>query len=67
MFHNSLSEKDVLIIEDQLRNEQLLITKCMTMANQTQDQQVRNACLQAAQKHQGHYNTLVQHLNQSQF
>ena len=54
----NLTSKELSAIEDSLKCEQTLISKCNMYANQTQDVTLKNKLNEIAQKHQNHYNKL---------
>lgn len=59
-----LSQKELTLLQDQINNERLLVAKFNSYAAQTTDPQLRSMCQQIAQRHQQHYNTLLQFLGQ---
>lgn len=64
--NQQLSQKELAYLEDVLSAEQLAMTKLRFYAEQTDDPQLREECQNLANKHQGHYNTLLKHLNPNQ-
>lgn len=63
MADNTLSQKDLHIIEDQLNAESLLVKKFETTAQQCTDANLKNLCTASAQCHRDHYNKLFNILN----
>jgi len=59
-----LTTKEVEYIVDSMSNEDLLTKQCLAAAVHVQDQQIANACLQLAQRHQQHYKYLLTLLQQ---
>lgn len=59
----TLTTKELSAIEDQLSMEQTLIKKFNAYATMSTDPQIKAKCQQIAQKHQQHYNMLMNHLN----
>ena len=59
----SISSKELSAIEDQLNYEQLLIKKYKTTASQCSDKTLSAKFLSIADKHQQHFNTLLNYLN----
>lgn len=60
-----LTHRELHLLEDCLMAEQLTIKKCNTFGEQTTDPEVGEICKNLANKHQQHYNTLLQHLQNS--
>ena len=58
-----ITSKELTAIEDQLNMESLLVTKYRTFAEQCTDPTLRTKCTQIADKHQAHFNTLINYLN----
>jgi len=58
----NLTSKELTGIEEQLNAESILIKKNKTFAELSADPEIKSKCEQIAAKHQGHYNTLLQHL-----
>lgn len=58
-----MTERELLVLQDQLGNEELLIKKFRTYASQTSDPEIRDECNNIAQKHVNHFNTLMRHIN----
>lgn len=59
----NLTEKELSAIEDQLKNEQVLVTKIKAYAQMCSDQTLKQKCDQIAQKHQSHFDKLYSFLN----
>jgi len=59
----NLTSKELSAIEDQLGIEENLVKKYKLYAQSAQDMQIKNKCEEIAGKHQGHFNTLLGHLN----
>ena len=57
-----LTEMELFHIGEQLRAEALAITKCATCAQQTADPKLQQLYTRAADRHRGHYETLLRHL-----
>lgn len=55
----SLTEKELLAIEDQLNLEELLVIKYQFYAELCSDPQLKAQCQQLAAKHQAHYDSLL--------
>ena len=58
----NMSQRELHYIEDGLKAEQLTIKKYQMFGNQTSDPEVSEICMNLANKHLQHYNTLLQHL-----
>lgn len=58
-----LSQKELFALEDHLNGEMMLTNKFNYMASECQDQELKQLFSQVAQKHQGHYDQLLQVLN----
>jgi len=58
----NLTSKELTGIEEQLNAESILIKKNKTFAELSSDPEIKSKCEQIAARHQGHYNTLLQHL-----
>ncbi len=54
----NLTSKELSAIEDSLKCEQNLVSKCKMYANQTQDTSIKTKLEEIAQKHQTHYDKL---------
>lgn len=61
---NNLTSKELLFLEDNLRQELLLVKKYTTIAEQCSDDELKNTCLKIADQHAGHYDMLLQYLNE---
>lgn len=59
----TLTTKELSALEDQLNGEQLLVKKFKTFASHCNDPQLKAKCNQIADKHQQHFNILMNHLN----
>lgn len=59
----NLTCKELDFLKDQLTREQTLAKKCMQYSEMCTDPQLKSKCGQIAQKHQDHYNTLLNQLN----
>lgn len=57
-----LTQKERMLLQDQLRHEQACIDKYGSYANQTQDTQLQQLFLQHQQHEQQHYDTINQFL-----
>lgn len=57
-----LTQKERMLLQDQLRHEQACISKCGSYAQQTQDVQLKQLFLQHQQHEQHHYDTISQFL-----
>ncbi|MDP4153404.1 MAG: spore coat protein [Bacillota bacterium] len=55
----NLTSKELTAIEDQLKIEQTMIKKLRAYAEITSDTTVKNTCSGWANKHQQHYDTLL--------
>ncbi len=55
----SLTDKELMAIDEQLAREQVLVKKYRVFAKDCQDAQLKAICNQIADKHQQHFNTLV--------
>jgi hypothetical protein len=58
-----LTAKELSSIQDQLAYEENVIKKFKMYAQNSQDPSIRNTCEEIAKKHQGHFTTLMGHLN----
>lgn len=58
-----MTERELLVLQDQLSNEELLIKKYTTFASQCNDPEIRDECNRIAQKHMNHFNILMRHIN----
>ncbi len=59
----SVTAKELSWIEDQLSLEQLMVKKYKIAENLTQDESLKSVLQNAGERHQKHYNKLLQHLN----
>jgi len=57
-----MSHRELHFLEDCLKAEEMAIKKCNMLSDSTSDPEVREICKNLANKHQQHYNTLLQHL-----
>lgn len=55
----TITEKELSAIEDQLGNEQALITKFKAYSQMCSDQELKQKCDSIAQKHQNHFDRLM--------
>ena len=62
----ALSGKELEYIADSISNEDLLLKQCAATAATTQNEQVRQVCLQHIQNHTQHMDTLTQLIQQHQ-
>jgi rubrerythrin len=60
-----MNNRDLHSLEGCLKAEKLAIEKCKLFSSLTKDPEVSAICLNIANKHQQHYNTLVKHLQSS--
>ena len=58
----NLTQKELMALENSLNEEQLLVKKFRNYAMTAQDQQIKNAAEQLADRHKQHYETLMGHL-----
>ena len=59
----TLTSKELTVIEDHLSQEQNAIAKLSNYASACRDPQLKTQFEQIAAKHQGHYNRLLSHLS----
>ncbi len=57
-----LSEKELACLNDSLADEELLVKKFQMLADHTEDTEIKSKFTDIANKHQGHFNALYQHL-----
>jgi rubrerythrin len=57
-----LSARELSALEDQLRQEQLMVKTFKSMAEMTSDPQLKAKYEQIASRHQGHYSRLFEYL-----
>lgn len=57
-----LSEKELSSLHDLLSEEELLIKKFKMLAEQANDQEIKNKFEEISNKHQGHFNSLYAQL-----
>lgn len=58
-----ITEKELTAIEDQLSVEETLISKMKTYAQMCGDGELKQKCDSIAQKHQAHFDQLMNFLN----
>lgn len=63
MFKLAITEKELTAIEDQLSNEEMLITKFKSYSQMCSDPELKQKCGDIAQKHQCHFDRLISFLN----
>lgn len=61
----NLTTKELSLIEDNLRQEQLMVQKFNMYASQASDPEIRNLCQQLCNLHQSHIDILIKHLNEA--
>ncbi|MBL0389316.1 hypothetical protein JJB07_22245 [Tumebacillus sp. ITR2] len=61
-----LTAKELEYIADSMSNEDLLIKQCAAAASSVQNPQLAQLAMQMAQRHQMHYNYLLNTLQQHQ-
>ena len=59
---NNLTTKELTALEDQLGYEQVLVKKYRAMAGQCSDTTIKSRLENIANRHQIHYDTLVNYL-----
>lgn len=57
-----MTKRELHHLEDCLKAEEMAIKKCEMFGSQTSDPEVAEICKNMANRHQQHYNTLIQHL-----
>jgi len=57
-----ITRRELHYIQDCLKAEEMAIKKCEKLGAQTSDPEVSEICMNLANRHQQHYNTLLQHL-----
>ncbi|OPX84316.1 MAG: hypothetical protein A4E53_04093 [Pelotomaculum sp. PtaB.Bin104] len=57
-----MTEMELLHIGDQLNSEALAIAKCVTSASQTTDPKLQQLYSTIADRHRGHYETLLRNV-----
>lgn len=60
---SNITSKELSALDDQLNLEQVLVKKYRTFANQCSDPQLKAKCNQIADRHQTHFDTLMNYLN----
>ena len=58
----TLSSKNLSILEDQLSHESLIISKLKQYSIQCRDSEIKNLCSNLADKHKKHYNALLDYV-----
>lgn len=58
----AITEKELTAIEDQLGNEQMMVTKFRAYSQMCSDQELKQKCECIAQKHQSHFDQLISFL-----
>ena len=58
----SLTTKELTLLEEQLRSEQILVAKYRDMAASAQDAALKTSFSQIADKHQQHYDSLFNYM-----
>ncbi|MBQ4517404.1 MAG: spore coat protein [Clostridia bacterium] len=58
----NITDKELMAIEDRMSEEQVLIRKYRSYAEQCNDAQLKAVCNQVADKHQQHFNMLMGYL-----
>ncbi len=53
-----LSEKELSMLNDSLSEEELLVKKFKMLAEQTEDQEIKEKFERVSKQHQGHFNEL---------
>jgi len=59
---SGLTSKELTCIEEQLGAEEVLVKKYKTFSSFLTDPQLKNKCVQIAERHQKHFNTLMSYL-----
>lgn len=59
----TITEKELTAIEDELASEQMLVTKFKAYSQMCSDQELKQKCDSIAQKHQCHFDRLMNFLN----
>ena len=57
-----LTEKEVSTLNDLLAGEELLVKKFKMLAQQAQDEEIKQKYEQISKQHQGHFQALYAHL-----
>ena len=58
-----LSEKELSVVNDLLADEELLTKKFKMLAQQAQDQEIKEKYERISEQQQGHFNALYSYLN----
>ena len=59
---STITSKELTALEDQLNYEQMLVKKYRAFSSQCSDGVLKAKCSQIADKHQQHFNTLINYL-----
>ena len=59
---NSISEKELLALNDLLGEEELLIKKFKMLANHAEDEEIKDKFEQISERHQKHFDSLYKQL-----
>lgn len=59
----TMSQKELLYVQDALSHEQLMQTKCQDYCNQIQDKELKQFVQQLASRHQQNFGQFYQLLN----
>lgn len=59
---NQLSEKELMVLNDLLSEEELLVKKFQMLSEHTQDTEVKQKFTEIANKHQQHFKSLYAQL-----
>lgn len=59
---NSISEKELLALNDLLGEEELLIKKFKMLANHAEDEEIKDKIEQISERHQKHFDSLYKQL-----
>ncbi len=59
----NLTPKELGSLEEQLNQEKLMIKKYQELSNCCQDSQLKDKCIEIANKHQARYNMLLSQLS----
>ncbi|MCL2107077.1 MAG: spore coat protein [Oscillospiraceae bacterium] len=62
MAANSLTQKELIALEETLNSEALVIKKLRAYAASAQDPQIKTTCEQLSNRHKQHYDTLMGYL-----
>jgi len=64
---HQLTQRELLYLEDYLKNEQLSSKTMDYFADQCSDQSIKQLCHDAAQSHRQNYQTMVKNINSGSF